>query len=135
MSAAPSLCVPHTVVVSAATLAGTCTTNGARVDCELHVVAGIDALGFGLAVELAALEGVDVLTGTNACGAELPRLGDEDGRVPRARVSALCESHESIAVGSQVSPLENLITTGTSVVLTVVLGVFWATNGFLPTIV
>ena len=51
------------------------------------------------------------------------------------RVNALCESHESITLGSQVSPFENLMTTGISVVLTVVLGVVWATNGFLPTIV
>ena len=51
------------------------------------------------------------------------------------RFSALCESHESITLGSQVSPFENLMTTGMSVVLTVELGCVWATKGFLPTIV
>ena len=51
------------------------------------------------------------------------------------RVTALCESQESITVGSHVSPFESFMTTGISVVLTVVLGFVCVTNGFLPTIV
>src|SRR5215469_8901227 len=51
------------------------------------------------------------------------------------RVSALApESQQSILVGSQVSPLVNFITSGTSTTLTVDAGLVTLIDGFLPAI-